>query len=100
MGKGMFVPSMKDLQVPTIDKASYLSSKSSNQSFNSNVTVAADNVAKPVQEKTLFSSSGGGLFGSNSNRTMNQQRPMMKKKASKICTKTTNATNGTATTNC
>merc|ERR1712038_1379523 len=84
--KGMFVPSMKDLKVPTIDKASYLSSKgSSNQapSFHSNVTVAADNVAKPVQEKTLFTSSGGGLFGSNSNRTMNQQRPMMKKKAPK-----------------
>jgi len=81
--KGMFVPSMNDLQVPTIDKDSYLSSKSSNQSFHSNVTVAADNVDKPVQEKTLFNSSGGGLFGSNSNRTMNQQRPMMKKKASK-----------------
>jgi len=86
--KGMFVPSMKDLQVPTIDKASYLSSKNSNQSspsFNSNVTVAADNVAKPTAEKTLFSSAGGaGLFGNNSNRTVTQQRPMMmKKKASK-----------------
>merc|ERR1712066_768053 len=86
--KGMFVPSMKDLQVPTIDKASYLSSKNSNQSspsFNSNVTVAADNVVKPTAEKTLFSSTGGaGLFGNNSNRTVTQQRPMiMKKKTSK-----------------
>merc|ERR1712228_264520 len=69
--KGMFVPSMKDLQVPTIDKASYLSSKSSNQapSFNQNATVAQNNISgglfgtgNPSVAPPSNNNIGGGLF--------------------------------------
>merc|ERR1712130_643359 len=80
----MFVPSMKDLQVPTIDKASYLSSKSGAPSFNQNATVAQSDVEQKVEQKVLFNSGAGSsnLFGSNSNVKF-QQRPMMKKKMMK-----------------
>merc|ERR1711941_31086 len=43
--KGMFTPSLKEMAVPTIDKSSYLASKSANVSVNVNVTTNA----RPMQ---------------------------------------------------
>merc|ERR1712226_382537 len=85
--KGMFVPSLEQMNVPVIDKSAYLSSKSMvNASKNVSSVNASKHVSAPVQEKTLFNSEGGGLFGNQSNAMpkMNKmkkksmrQRPMM-----------------------
>merc|ERR1712110_1058357 len=92
--KGMFVPSLEQMNVPVIDKSAYLSSKSMvNASKNvdsKNVSSVGDkgnnvlnasavnHVSAPVQERTLFNSEGGALFGNQSN-AMPKMNKMKKK---------------------
>lgn len=51
--KGMFTPSLQNMAVPTIEKSSYLASKSSSNNVSVNVNLTSNNAA-PVQAKPIM----------------------------------------------
>ena len=82
--KGMFVPTLNEMEVPTIDKKAYLENRTKNANSQNvstsqtlaqpTVTAQDETVAAPTAERTLFTSGQGSrrtMFSNNSQSNMN-----------------------------